>query len=93
MIPPMRSPKNRLAAADAKLVEDAFEEHRLSELAPSATVEAADDAAPRTHVATVGAHETLAKGNDDLDQAEGIDKSVLIIATPRAIETPSTSAA
>ena len=37
--------KNRLAAADAKLVEDAFE-HRLSELAPSATVEAADDAAP-----------------------------------------------
>ena len=30
--------KNRLAAADAKLVEDAFE-HRLSELAPSATAE------------------------------------------------------
>ena len=24
-----------------------------------------------------------AKGNDDLDQAEGIDKSVLVIATPR----------
>jgi len=72
--------KNRLAAADAKLVEDAFE-HRLSELAQSATGEAADDAAPRTHV--VGAHETLAMGNDDLDQAEGIDKSVLIIATPR----------
>ena len=41
--------KNRLAAADAKLVEDAFE-HRLSELAPSATAEAADDAAPTTHV-------------------------------------------
>ena len=37
--------KNRLAAADAKLVEDAFE-HRLSELAPSATEGAADDAAP-----------------------------------------------
>src|SRR6476660_3765694 len=37
--------KNRLAAADAKLVEDAFE-HRLSELAPSATVGAAVDAAP-----------------------------------------------
>ena len=79
--------KNRLAAADAKLVEDAFE-HRLSELAPSATVEAADDAAPRTHVATVGAHETLAKGNDDLDQAEGIDKSVLIIATPPRYRNP-----
>ena len=25
----------------------------------------------------------VAKGNDDLDQAEGIDKSVLVIATPR----------
>ena len=73
--------KNRLAATDAKLVEDAFE-HRLSELAPSATAEAAD-AAPRTHVDLVGAHETLVKENDDLDQAEGIDKSVLVIATPR----------
>ena len=40
--------KNRLAAPDAKLVEDAFE-HRLSELAPSATAEAAADAAPTTH--------------------------------------------
>jgi hypothetical protein len=77
--------KNRLAAADAKLVEDAFE-HRLSELASSATVEAADDAAPRTHV--VGAHETLAKGNDDLDQAEGIDKSTLVIATARRYRNP-----
>jgi ERF superfamily len=74
--------KNRLAAADAKLVEDAFE-HRLSELAPSATVAAADDAAPRTHVATVGAHETLAKGTGVLNQPDGVDKSVLIIATPR----------
>ena len=73
--------KNRLAAADAKLVEDAFE-HRLSELAPSAA-EAADDAAPRTHVDLVGAHETLVKKNDDLDQPGGIDKSVLVIATPR----------
>jgi hypothetical protein len=80
--------KNRLAAADAKLVEDAFEEHRLSELAPSVTGEAADDAAPRTHVAIVEAHETLAKGNDDLDQAEGIEKSVLIIATPRRYRNP-----
>jgi hypothetical protein len=46
-------------------------------------VEAADDAAPRTHVATVGVHETLAKGNGDLNQPDGIDKSVLVIATPR----------
>src|SRR5262249_55044009 len=72
--------KNRLAAADAKLVEDAFE-HRLSELAPSATAE--DDAAPTTHVERVGVHEMRAKGNGDLDQAEGIDKSMLVIATPR----------
>src|SRR5207245_10650202 len=74
--------KNRLAAADAKLVEDAFE-HRLSELAPSATVGAADDAAPTTRVERVRDHEMRTKGNDDLDQAEGIDKSTLVIATPR----------
>jgi hypothetical protein len=74
--------KNRLAATDAKLVEDAFE-HRLAELASSATAEAADDAAPRTHVDTVAAHETLAKGDSDRDQPDGIDKSVLVIATPR----------
>ena len=74
--------KNRLVATDAKLVEDAFE-HRLSELAPSATVEPADDAAPRAHVDLVGAYQTLAKGNGDRDQPDGIDKSVLAIATPR----------
>jgi hypothetical protein len=80
--------KNRLAAADAKLVEDAFE-HRLSELAPSATVGAADDAgAPTTRGERVGVHEMRAKGNDDLDQAEGIDKSVLIVATPRRYRNP-----
>ena len=52
--------KNRLVTTDAKLVEDAFE-HRLSELAPSATAEAADDAAPTTHADIVGAQETRAK--------------------------------
>src|SRR5262249_53473591 len=71
--------KNRLAATDAKLVEDAFE-HRLSELAPSATAEAADDAALSTHVDLVGAH-ALAKGNGD--QPDGINKSVLVLAAPR----------
>ena len=74
--------KNRLAAADAKLVEDAFA-HKLSELAPSATMGAADDAAPTTRVERVGIHEMRAKGNNELDHAEGIDKSVLVIATPR----------
>jgi ERF superfamily len=74
--------KNRLAAADAKLVEDAFE-RRLSELAPTGTVGAADDVAPTTRVERVGVHEMRAKGNDDLDQPNGIDKSTLVIATPR----------
>jgi hypothetical protein len=74
--------KNRLAAADAKLVEDAFE-RRLLELAPSATDESPADAAPTTRVERVGAHEMRATGKGDLDQAEGIDKSVLVIATPR----------
>jgi hypothetical protein len=74
--------KNSLTAADAKLLEDAFE-RRLSELAPSATAEAADDAAPNTHADLVGAHATRAKDNGDLDQPDGINKSVLVLATPR----------
>ena len=72
--------KNRLAASDAKLVEDAFE-HRLLELTPSETVEAADDATPRRTV--VGARGTRAKGNGDPNQPNGIDKSALGVATPR----------
>src|SRR5262249_33853278 len=79
--------KNSLTAADAKLVEDAFE-NRLSELAPSATAEAADDAAPSTDVDLVGAHATLAKGSGDLDQPDGIDKSGLVLATPRRYRNP-----
>ena len=76
------STKNRLALADAKLVEDAFE-RRLSELAPSQSAEAADDAAPRIHVDLAGADATSAKGNGDPDQPDGINKSVLVLATPR----------
>jgi hypothetical protein len=74
--------KNRLVTTDAKLVEDAFE-HRLSELAPSATAETADGAAPSTHVDPVGAPEARAKANGDLNQPDGIDKSTFVIATPR----------
>jgi hypothetical protein len=74
--------KNRLAAADAKLVEDAFE-HRLSTLATSETAKAVDDAAPSTHVDFVCVHATRAKGNGDVGEPDGIDKSVLVIATPR----------
>src|SRR5262249_24498490 len=79
--------KNSLAAADAKLVEDAFE-RRLSELAPSQSPEAADNAAPTTHVDLVGAHATPAKGNGDLDQPDSINKSALVLATPRRYRNP-----
>jgi hypothetical protein len=74
--------KNRLAAADAKLVEDAFE-RRLSELPRSATAEAADDAAPRAPGDIIGVNETPAQENGDDAQPNSIDKSVLVIATPR----------
>jgi hypothetical protein len=74
--------KNRLVTTDAKLVEDAFE-HRLAELAPSATAEAAADAAPKSDVDPVDVHEPGAKGHGDLEQRNRIDKSALIIATPR----------
>jgi len=76
--------KNNLAAPDAKLVEDAFE-RRLSELAPSQSAEAADDDAPSIHVDLAGtrAHATPVKGNGDPDQPDGINKSVLVPATPR----------
>jgi hypothetical protein len=74
--------KNSLAAADAKRVEDAFEQ-RLSELAPSATAEAADDTALSTHVDLVGANAMLTKGSGDLGQPDGINKSVLAHAAPR----------
>jgi hypothetical protein len=79
--------KNRLAAADAKLVEDAFE-RRLSDLAPSQIAEAADDAAPSAHADLVGAHATPAKGSGDVDQRDGINKSMLILATPRRYRNP-----
>ena len=74
--------KNSLAATDAKLVEDAFE-HRLSELAPSQSAEAADDAAPSIHVDLAGAHATPAKGSADVDQPDSVNKSALVLATPR----------
>jgi hypothetical protein len=74
--------KNRLVAADAKLVEDAFE-YRLSGLAAPETAQAAGDTAPRTHIDTVSANETLAKENGDFELPDGIDKSALVIATPR----------
>jgi hypothetical protein len=77
--------KNSLAATDAKLVEDAFE-HRLSELAPSASAEAADDAAPSTDAGLVGAQATPAKGNGD--RPDGIEKSVVVTSKLRRYRNP-----
>jgi hypothetical protein len=39
-----------------------------------------DDAAPSTHVDIVGAHDALTGGNE-IDRPDGIDKSMLVIAT------------
>jgi hypothetical protein len=74
--------KNRLTTTDAKLVEDAFEA-KLSEFPSSETAEATANAVPTNRVDTVGAQETGANGNGDLDPPSGIDKSRLAIATPR----------
>jgi hypothetical protein len=74
--------KNRLVATDAKLVEDAFE-HQLSDnLTPSETAEAANEPAP-THADVADVHDNPSKGNGDIAQPHGIDKSVLAITTPR----------
>ena len=83
--------KNRLAAADAKLVEDAFE-HRLSELAPSATVGAADDAAPGTHVERVGAHETRREETTTSIRPRASTRACSSLRHRGAIETASTFA-
>jgi hypothetical protein len=63
--------KNKLAAADAKLVEDIFEQ-RLSELVSAET--SPSNANPR---------ETSALASTDPGRSVGIDKSVLAVAAPR----------
>jgi hypothetical protein len=72
--------KNSLTAADAKLVEHAFEQ-RLSEL-PSY-----DAAAPSNDESLVPQSArlqvTAPAESSDPDQAQGIDKSILTVAAPR----------
>jgi hypothetical protein len=63
-------------------VEGTFE-RKISELAPSQSAEAADDAAPSTDVDLVGGHAMLTQGSGGLDQPDSINKSVLALATPR----------
>ena len=71
--------KNKLAAPDAKLVENTFE-HRLSELASIGTSPATDDAAA---IADADPQATSRTASTDPDQFVGIDKSVLAVAAPR----------
>jgi hypothetical protein len=72
--------KNSLTAADAKLVEDAFE-RRLSELPSS------DAAAPSNDELSVpqieGRQVIAATDRTDPGRAQGIDKSILTVAAPR----------
>jgi hypothetical protein len=71
--------KNKLAAPDAKLVENTFE-RRLSELASIGTSPATDDAAA---IADADPQATSRTASTDPDQSVGIDKSVLAVAAPR----------
>src|SRR5262249_24643645 len=74
------SAKNSLTAADAKLVEDAFE-RRLSGLPPS------EAAAPSNHESSVpqtaGGQAIATPEVPDPGQAKGTDKSILTVASPR----------
>jgi hypothetical protein len=76
--------KNQLATPDAKRVEEAFE-RRLSELASAGTDAASDDALA---IAAADPHEGSTTASTDLDQSDGIDKSVLAVAAPRRYRNP-----
>jgi hypothetical protein len=72
--------KNSLSAADAKLVEDAFE-RTLSELPSSDGAAFSNDhsSVPQT----AGPQETAITESTDPARAKGIDKSILTVASPR----------
>src|SRR5215468_10918042 len=72
--------KNSLAAADAKLVEDAFE-RRLSELESSDAAVPSNDESSVPQIA--GPQVTAPTESTAPDQAKGIDKSILTVAAPR----------
>jgi hypothetical protein len=72
--------KNRLTAADAKVVEDAFE-RRLLELPSSEAAARANDASSVPQIE--GPQVIAATQSTDQDQAKGIDKSMLTVAAPR----------
>jgi ERF superfamily len=72
--------KNTLIAADARLLEDAFEQ-KLSTLSSPVAIEPAMPASSAAAAVTVQ-QETQAS-NARSDQRKGIDKSVLSVAAPR----------
>jgi hypothetical protein len=72
--------KNSLAAADAKLVEDAFE-RRLSELASSHAAASSNDESSVSQI--IRSQVTAPTESTDPDPAKGIDKSMLTVAAPR----------
>jgi hypothetical protein len=71
--------KNKLAAPDAKLIEDGFEQ-RLAELA-SAGTDLSNNDAPA--IAGADPQEATTTATSGSDQSDGIDKSVLAVAAPR----------
>ena len=73
--------KNSLTVADAKLVEDAFEE-RLSRLG-SPEGATSDDDGSGPEAAVVSSHELAGIETARSHSAKGIDKSVLAVAAPR----------
>src|SRR5262249_8213937 len=72
--------KNSLCAADAKLVEDAFE-RRLSQLPSSEAGTPSNDDPRGPQVA--GPQMIATHQNTDAYQAKGIDKGILTVAAPR----------
>src|SRR5262249_11193887 len=72
--------KNSLTAADAKLVEDAFE-RRLSEFPSSEAAALSNDDPSLPRIAEPQVIVTTER--TDPAQAKGIDKSVLVVAAPR----------
>ena len=71
--------KNKLAAPDAKLIEDGFEQ-RLAELASAGTDPSNNDAPA---IAGADPQEATTTATSGSDRSDGINKSVLAVAAPR----------
>jgi hypothetical protein len=72
--------KNRLIAADAKLLEDAFEQKLSEFLAPQTTEPPAVDSSPAS---VAGSQDIATRDSPVTDQSRGIDKSALAVSLPR----------